>query len=254
MTWLDVFILSLIEGLTEFIPVSSTGHLILAGSLLNITANEFTKAFDVIIQFGAILAVVFLYRERLKWNFSFYKKLFIAFLPAAVIGFLFKNKIDLLLESTTVVAWALIIGGVVLVFIDSLFRHQTKTEVSERSALIIGFMQCIAMIPGVSRSASTIIGGQIVGLSREKAAEFSFLLAIPTMAAATVYKLWKIRAILDFSQAGRLGLGVLLAFVFSILAIKFFIAVLNRYGFRYFGIYRIIVGVLVLVFSHSGAL
>jgi undecaprenyl-diphosphatase len=254
MSWIDVFILSLIEGLTEFIPVSSTGHLILASSLLNIAASDFTKAFEVIIQFGAIFAVLLLYRERLKWNFSFYKKIAIAFLPAAIIGFLFKNKIDLLLESTTVVAIALIIGGVILVFIDSAFRHQTETEVSEKSALMIGFAQCLAMVPGVSRSAATIIGGQVAGLSRERAAEFSFLLAIPTMGAATAYKLWKVRHILDSSNALTLLLGVFLSFVFSIFAIKFFISILNRYGFRYFGIYRIIIGILVLFFSHAGAL
>lgn len=254
MTWLDVFLLSLVEGLTEFMPVSSTGHLILAGSLLNIKPNEFTKAFDVIIQFGAILAVLYLYRERLRWDFSFYKKVFIAFLPAAVIGFIFKDKINQLLESTSVVAWALIIGGIILIFIDSLFRHQTKTEISEGSALLIGFMQCIAMIPGVSRSAATIIGGQVAGLSREKAAEFSFLLAIPTMGAATLYKLWKIRHILEPSQTTHLLAGVFLSFVFSIFAIKFFIAILNRYGFRYFGIYRIAVGLFVLFLIHSGAL
>ncbi len=254
MTWLDVFLLSLIEGLTEFIPVSSTGHLILASSFLNISATEFTKAFDVIIQFGAILAVVFLYRKRLKWDFDFYKKIFIAFVPTMVIGFIFKEKINQLLESTMVVAWALIIGGVILVFIDSLFKHQTKTHVTERSALLIGFMQCIAMIPGVSRSAATIIGGQVVGLSREKAAEFSFLLAIPTMGAASAYKLWKIRHLLESSQATHLITGVVLSFIFSIFAIKFFIAILNRYGFRYFGIYRIIVGVIVLFLIYAGAL
>ncbi len=254
MSWIDVFILSLIEGLTEFIPVSSTGHLILASAYLNIASNEFTKAFDVIIQFGAILAVLLLYRERLKWNPDFYKKIFIAFLPAALIGFLFKNKIDLLLESTTVVAWALILGGVVLLFIDSAFRHQTETEVSDRSALLIGFMQCLAMVPGVSRSASTIIGGQVAGLSRERAAEFSFLLAIPTMGAATAYKLWKVKDILDSSHAFHLALGVFLSFLFSIFAIKFFIAILNRYGFRYFGIYRIVLGIFVLFFSDPGAI
>ena len=251
MTWLNVFILSLIEGLTEFIPVSSTGHLILASSVLNIQPTDFTKAFDVIIQFGAILAVLALYREKLKWNFIFYKKIMIAFFPAAVIGFIFKNKIEALLESTVVVAWALILGGIVLVFIDRIFRHQTKTEVSERSALFIGFMQCLAMIPGVSRSAATIIGGQVVGLSREKAAEFSFLLAVPTMAAATFYKLWKIRGILETSQATSLFMGVILSFIFSIFAIKFFIAILNRFGFRYFGIYRIILGLVVLILSHQ---
>lgn len=254
MSWIDVFILSFIEGLTEFIPVSSTGHLILATAFLKIEATEFIKAFEIIIQFGAILAVLYLYRQHLKWDLKFYRKIIIAFLPAAVIGFLFKNKIDVLLESTTVVAWALIIGGVVLIFIDSLFKHQSKAELSERSALMVGFIQCLALVPGVSRSAATIIGGQWAGLSREKAAEFSFLLAIPTLAAATLYKLWKVRGILDPSQASYLGLGVVLSFIFSIFAIRFFISALNKYGFRYFGIYRIILGTIVLYYNHSGAL
>lgn len=248
MTFFEVIILSFIEGLTEFIPVSSTGHLILASHFLKIEPSEFSKAFDVIIQFGAIFAVFFLYHHRLKWNFDFYKKLFFAFLPAAVIGFIFKNKIDLLLESTKVVAWALIAGGVILVFIDSLFKNQKSEEPSLKSSILIGFFQCLAMIPGVSRSASTIIGGQVVGLTREKAAEFSFLLAIPTMAAATLYKLWKVRHILHPESFLNLGLGVFLSFIFSIFAIKFFIHFVNKYGFRYFGIYRIILGVLVLIY------
>lgn len=249
MSFFEVLILSFIEGLTEFIPVSSTGHLIIVGELLKIPPSDFSKAFDVIIQFGAIMAVFVLYRERLKWNFEFYKKLFIAFLPAAVIGFLFKNKIDELLESTTVVAWALILGGIALVFIDSLFKNKTKTEPSLLESLGIGFFQCVAMIPGVSRSAATIIGGQTMGLTRQKAAEFSFLLAVPTMGAATVYKLWKIRHILEASQASNLMLGIFLSFIFAVLAIKFFIAVLNKYGFRYFGVYRIIVGIIVLLMN-----
>lgn len=251
MTTLEVIILSLIEGLTEFIPVSSTGHLVLASHFMKIQPTEFSKAFDVIIQFGAIFAVFYLYSDRLKWNFAFYKKLFLAFLPAAIIGFIFKNKIDVLLESTTVIAWALILGGVVLVFIDSFFKNKTGTEPDTKSAVAIGFFQCLAMIPGVSRSAASIIGGQFMGLTRAKAAEFSFLLAIPTLAAATLYKLWKVRALIDSSQIFNLSLGVFLSFVFSLLAIKFFISFVNRYGFRAFGIYRILLGILVLYLIHE---
>lgn len=254
MSFLEVLILSFIEGLTEFIPVSSTGHLILAGALLKIENTEFIKAFDVIIQFGAILAVIYLYRSKLKWNFQFYKNVTLAFIPTAIIGFLLKNKIDALLESTTVVAISLIVGGFVLIGIDSWFKHRTEKDLNEKSSLLIGLFQSIAMIPGVSRSAATIIGGQIFGLSREKAAEFSFILAIPTLGAATAYKLWKIRHIIDSSQTVNLALGVFFSFIFAVLAIKFFISVLNRYGFKYFGYYRIAIGALVLVLTYFGAL
>ncbi len=251
MTTLEVIILSFIEGLTEFIPVSSTGHLILASYFLKIQPTEFAKAFDVIIQFGAIFAVFFLYRDRLRWNFNFYKKLFLAFLPAAIIGFLFKNKIDILMESTTVIAWALILGGILLIFVDLFLRDKTETEPTTRSAVAIGFFQCLAMIPGVSRSAASIIGGQIMGLTRAKAAEFSFLLAIPTLAAATLYKLWKVRAFIDQTQIFNLSLGVFLSFLFSLVAIKFFISFVNKYGFRAFGVYRILLGALVLFLIHE---
>jgi undecaprenyl-diphosphatase len=251
MSILEVLILSFVEGLTEFIPVSSTGHLILTSYFLKIEPSEFSKAFDVIIQFGAIFAVLFFYHRKLRWDFEFYKKLLIAFLPAAIIGFLFKNKIDELLESTTVVAWALIIGGVVMIFVDSFFKAQEDKDPSEKSALAIGFFQCLAMIPGMSRSASTIIGGQVMGLTRAKAAEFSFLLAIPTLGAATLYKLWKVRSIIHSDQIFSLSLGTFLSFVFSLLAIKFFITFVNKYGFRAFGVYRIILGALVLFLVHN---
>ncbi|MBY0453147.1 MAG: undecaprenyl-diphosphate phosphatase [Bdellovibrionaceae bacterium] len=254
MTFIHVLILSFIEGLTEFIPVSSTGHLILASALLQIESTDFSKAFDVIIQFGAILAVIFLYRKKLKWDPKFYTLVFAAFLPTAILGFLFKNKIDALMESTYVVAWALIAGGVVLIVIDSLFRHRTTGELTVKSATAIGFAQSIAMIPGVSRSAATIIGGQVFGLSRERAAEFSFILAIPTLGAATVYKLWKIRHILDSSYTLDLLLGVVLSLIFSIFAIRFFISVVNRFGFKYFGYYRIVLGVAVLILHSQGVL
>ncbi len=251
MTIFEVIILSFVEGLTEFIPVSSTGHLILVSHFLKIEPSEFSKAFDVIIQFGAIFAVLFLYHDRLKWNLDFYKKLLVAFLPAAIIGFIFKNKIDELLESTSVVAWALIIGGVVLIFVDSFFKNQSKTEPGLKDSLMIGFFQCLAMVPGVSRSASTIIGGQIMGLTRAKAAEFSFLLAIPTLGAATLYKLWKVRNLIHSDQIINLSVGVFLSFVFALAAIKFFITFVNKYGFRAFGVYRIVLGAIVLFFTQN---
>lgn len=251
MSIFEVVILAFVEGLTEFIPVSSTGHLILVSHFLKIEPTDFTKAFDVIIQFGAVFAVVYLYHKKLRWDLEFYKKLLIAFLPAAIIGFLFKNKIDILLESTTVVAWSLIIGGALMIAIDSLIKGKNSDDPSLKNSLLIGFFQCLAMIPGVSRSASTIIGGQVVGLTREKAAEFSFLLAIPTLGAATAYKLWKIRSIIQSDQLLHLSLGVFLSFVFSLIAIKFFISFVNKYGFRAFGIYRILVGALVLFLTHT---
>ena len=254
MSYFEVLILSVIEGLTEFIPVSSTGHLILASALLKIESTDFMKAFEVIIQFGAILAVFYLYRSRLKWNFNFYKKVTLAFIPTAILGFILKNKIDELLESTTVVAVSLIVGGIVLVFIDSLLKNHKEKELSDGSAVAIGFMQSIAMIPGVSRSAASIIGARMCGLTREKAAEFSFILAIPTLGAATAYKLWKVRHLIDASNTTNLILGVFLSFIFSVLAIKFFITTLNRYGFRPWGYYRIAVGTLVFILQMRGLL
>lgn len=246
MPLINIFILSVVEGLTEFLPISSTGHLILTSALLKIEPTEYLKAFEIIIQFGAILAVVVLYKDRLKWNFDYYKKVFLAFLPAAIIGFIFKDRISDLLSSTVVVAWALIAGGIILLFVDSLFKNNSDQDITPIKSLIVGLMQCFALIPGVSRSAATIIGSQLVGLTRQKAAEFSFILAIPTLTAATFYKLWKIRAILDVSQTFDLAVGVLLSFVFALLAIRFFISILNKYGLKYFGVYRILLGIAVL--------
>lgn len=252
MPILHIFILSLIEGLTEFLPISSTGHLILTSAILEIPPSDYLKAFEIIIQFGAILAVVVLYRSRLKWNFEYYRKVFFAFLPAAVVGFLLKDYLTNLLDSSLVVAWALIAGGVVLLFVDSFFKNNTGSEFSTKKAVFVGFLQCLALIPGVSRSAATIIGGQLAGLTREKAAEFSFILAIPTLSAATFYKLWKIRAQLDVGQSFDLVLGVLLSFVFAVIAIRFFITILNKYGLKYFGIYRIVLGAIVLYVHGKG--
>lgn len=254
MSFFEVLILSFIEGLTEFIPVSSTGHLILTNAFLKLQPSDFSKAFDVIIQFGAILAVIYLYKERLKWNYRLYRNVTLAFLPTAIIGFIFKNKIDTLLESTTVVAISLVVGGFVLIGIDSWFKNRPEKELTDKTSVLIGVIQSLAMIPGVSRSAATIIGGQLYGLTREKAAEFSFILAIPTLGAATAYKLWKIRSIIDTSQSLNLGLGVFLSFVFAVIAIKFFISMVNKYGFKYFGYYRIVLGIIVLILTYTGAL
>lgn len=246
MAWLDIFILSFVEGLTEFIPVSSTGHIILAGHLLQLNPTEFQKAFDVVIQFGAILAVVALYHREFRPNFIFYRKLLIAFLPAGIIGFLLKDKVNELMESTAVVAWALIIGGLIMIALDRFYKKGTVTELSEKNAFLIGLYQCLALIPGVSRSGATIIGSQLLGITKEKSAEFSFLLAVPTITAASIYKLWKVRSLIEASHVLQLAVGIGLSFIFAIIAIRFFLAIVKRSGFGWFGVYRIVIGVIVL--------
>ena len=248
MSYFQILILSFIEGLTEFLPVSSTGHLILTNYFLGLESIEFSKAFDVIIQFGAIAAVLVIYKERFKFNLDFYKKLFIGFLPAAVIGFLGKKLISDMMESTIVVAWALIIVEIVMIITDWIFsrKSQENKPVDFKNSFLIGLSQCLALIPGVSRSAATIVSGQMVGLSKKDAAEFSFFLAVPTLTAATLYKLWKIRDIIHTEHISQLVVGTVLSFIFAIIAIRFFLTIIKKYGFKWFGIYRIILGVVVL--------
>ena len=249
----QAIILAIIEGITEFLPVSSTGHMIIASSFMGISHLDFTKMFTVNIQFGAILSVVVLYWKRFFQSTDFYFKLFIAFLPAAVLGFLLNDIIDSLLENVIVVAISLLVGGIVLVFIDKIVNNtETEREISYFDALKIGFFQCIAMIPGVSRSASTIIGGMLQGLSRKQAAEFSFFLAVPTMAAAGGYKLLKTYDTIQPADIKILLLGNLIAFVVAMLAIKFFISFLTKYGFKVFGYYRIILGLILLGLLAAG--
>jgi undecaprenyl-diphosphatase len=190
MTFLEAFIIAVVEGVTEFLPVSSTGHMVITQAILGIKSDEFVKLFTVNIQFGAILSVLFLYWKRFLKDIPFYIKLILAFIPAAVIGLIAGDYIDTLLESPLVVGITLFLGGIILLFVDKRFNTQQSTqEVSNQSAFKIGLFQCIALIPGVSRSAATIIGGMTLGLSRKTAAEFSFFLAVPTMAAASGYKL-----------------------------------------------------------------
>ncbi len=277
MSIIEAIIIAIVEGLTEFLPVSSTGHMIIAQSLLGIESNEFVKAFTVIIQFGAILSVIVLYWKRffqlketpskdklgfVKYfliKFEFYWKLLVAFIPAAVLGLIFSDKIDELLENVTVVAVMLVLGGVLMLFVDKLFNNpvEGEQEVTYKNAFIIGFFQCIAMIPGVSRSMATIVGGMTRGLSRKNAAEFSFFLAVPTMAAATGYKLLKlITSDTGFGllqeNIGVLIIGNVVAFVVALLAIKFFIGFVTKYGFKLFGWYRIIVGGIILILLFAG--
>ncbi len=262
MSWLDLLILSIVEGITEFLPVSSTGHMIITSSLMGIEKDTFTKLFEISIQFGAILSVVVLYWKKFfdfsKWQF--YIKLMISVIPALILGKLFSDKIDSLLESPVVVAISLLTGGVVLLFIDNIFKKPVVTDeknINYKEGFMIGIWQCLAMIPGISRSAASIIGGMQQKLTRHVAAEFSFFLAVPTMAAATGYKLLKTfqenpEILTDKQNLLRLGIGNLVAFIVAMLAIKFFISYLQKHGFKLFGWYRIILGAAILIFLAFG--
>lgn len=276
MDTLETIIIAIVEGLTEFLPVSSTGHMIITQNLLGVESTDFVKAFTFIIQFGAILSVVVLYwkrffrlnhtpapegatpLKRFLHKYDFYWKLLVAFIPAAVLGLLFNDMIDAMLESVMVVAVTLILGGIFMLFCDKIFnKGSEKTELTEKRAFWIGMFQCISMIPGVSRSMATIVGGMAQKLTRKAAAEFSFFLAVPTMFAATCFKLLKIFLEPDGMQILRDNLGTLIignvvAFIVALLAIKFFISFVTKYGFKAFGWYRIIVGAIILVMLATG--
>lgn len=258
MTFLEAIILAIIEGLTEFLPVSSTGHMIIASTFMNIASDDFVKLFTVAIQFGAILSVVVVYFDRFMKDFDFYKILVVAFIPTGVIGLLFKSHVDALLENIWVVAISLLLGGIVLLFVDRWFASNEddgKDEVNMKTGFLIGVFQSIAMIPGVSRSAATIIGGLTQKLTRRAAAEFSFFLAVPTMFMATLKSMWDERELLLNSGNNEwllLLVGNVLAFIVAYLAIKSFISFLSKYGFRFFGFYRIGVGLILLILLLSG--
>lgn len=253
MSWIEAVIVAIVEGLTEFLPVSSTGHMIITQSLLGIESTEFVKAFTVIIQFGAILSVIVLYWKRFFQTWEFYFKLLVAFIPAAILGLLFSDYIDDLLENVTVVAITLVLGGILMLFVDKWFNKPKEYDVvTYKNAFIIGLFQCIAMIPGVSRSMATIVGGMSRGLSRKLAAEFSFFLAVPTMAAATGYKLLKLflsdeGSVMLKENIGVLIVGNVVAFIVALLAIRFFIGFVTKYGFKLFGWYRIVLGAVILI-------
>lgn len=252
MSVLHAIILAIIEGLTEFLPVSSTGHMIIGSSLMGIAADPFTKMFTVAIQLGAILSVIVLYWKRFFQSFDFYFKLIVAFIPAAVAGLLFADKIDALLERVDVVGYTLLLGGIFFLFVDKIFdkNETSEKQVDYPTAFKIGAFQTIAMIPGVSRSAATIIGGLSQKLTKKTAAEFSFFLAVPTMFAATALKMYQY-----FDDGGAFGsheitlflVGNVVAFIVAIVAIKSFISFLTRHGFKIFGYYRIALGILILV-------
>jgi undecaprenyl-diphosphatase len=270
MTTLEAVILGIVEGLTEFLPVSSTGHMILTQAALGVQETSFAKVFLVNIQFGAILAVLLMYFKRFVQSLEFYKSLIIAFIPAAILGYALNDFIDSLLQSVPVVALMLIIGGIIMIWADKYFdhlRHEKDEEIIEEEdangnkhkrrkapsipnasqSFIIGFSQCVAMIPGVSRSAASIIGGLTQKMSFKEAAEYSFFLAVPTISVAALYKTYKGFDYVRGTDIFMLLVGNITSFVVAIIAINFFLRVLNKYGLKFFGYYRIILGVIILV-------
>jgi undecaprenyl-diphosphatase len=262
MDVIKAIIIAIVEGITEFLPISSTGHMIITSSLLGIEKDSFTKLFEVVIQLGAILSVVVLYYKKFfdfaRWQF--YVKLIVAVIPALIFGALFSKKIKALMESNLTVGLSLLIGGIVLLFIDNVFRNAKENDdesITYPKAFAIGLWQVLAMIPGVSRSAASIIGGMQQGLSRKLAAEFSFFLAVPTMFAATakdLYDWYKDKGAIAADETKLLIIGNVVAFVVAIIAIKFFITYLQKHGFRLFGWYRIIVGAIVIALVAAGKL
>lgn len=258
MTLLETIIIAIVEGVTEFLPISSTGHMAVTTSLLRgDNKDEFVKMFQVVIQLGAILSVVVLYWRKFFdfKRFSFYIKLLVAVIPALAFGALFKDYIDEALENNLIIAIVFIAGGIVLLFVDKLFQHSTTDKedaITNKQAFFIGLYQVLSiLLPGLSRSAATIIGGMQQKLSRRLAAEFSFFLAVPTMFAATVKSLWDIYQdspeLLDTKHVNTLLLGSGIAFVVAMLAIRFFIGFLQKHGFRLFGWYRIVAGIVILI-------
>lgn len=273
MTWLETIIIAVVEGLTEFLPVSSTGHMIITQSLLGVESTDFVKAFTVIIQFGAILSVVclywrrFFYPETMKtqgytwWQaiWRFYLRLIVGVIPAVVLGLVFKDFIESNLENVTLVAVMLIVGGIFMLFCDRIFNKGAEdTPLTLKRAFIIGLVQCVSMIPGVSRSLATIVGGMAQKLTRRAAAEFSFFLAVPTMFGAACLEGYELiqqsnsNQLVEGNHLAILLLGCAVAFVVAILAIKFFINFVSKYGFQAFGWYRIIVGAVILALGFAG--
>ena len=253
MNYFQAIIIAIVEGLTEFLPVSSTGHMILTSAAMGIETDEFVKLFTVCIQLGAILAVVVLYFKRFFQSLTFYYKLFVAFIPSMIAGLLLKDYIDALLESPMTVGIALVIGGVLLLFVDKWFGNEKDPkEITFRNAFVIGCFQVISMIPGVSRSAATTVGGMSQRLTRKQAAEFSFFLAVPTMFGATVLGLKDDYHLITQENIFLLLVGNAVAFVVAMVGIKTFIGLLTRYGFKWFGVYRIVLGLIVIIVLLSG--
>lgn len=273
MTWIETIVIAIVEGLTEFLPVSSTGHMVITQALLGMESTPFLKAFTVIIQFGAILSVIclywrrFFYPETMRthgytwWQaiWRFYLRLIVGVLPAVVLGLAFNDYIEASLENVMLVAVMLIVGGVFMLFCDRIFNKGSEaTCLTLKRAFFIGLIQCISMIPGVSRSMATIVGGMSQKLTRKAAAEFSFFLAVPTMFGATCLETYKLIAggegniLMEGNNLTLLLLGCAVAFIVAVLAIKFFIDYVSRYGFVAFGWYRIIVGGILIGMSFCG--
>ena len=272
MDLFETIVIAIVEGLTEFLPVSSTGHMIIAQSLLGVESTPFVKAFTVIIQFGAILSVICLYWKRFfypnagrkgksYWRsmFDFYARLVVGVLPAVVLGLAFNDEIEANLGNVQLVAWMLIIGGIFMLFCDRIFNKGSEdTRLTYKRALMIGIVQCISMIPGVSRSMATIVGGMSQRLTRKAAAEFSFFLAVPTMFGATCLEMYKMLThrggslLTQGNNLETLIIGSVVAFIVAILAIKFFINYVTKYGFAAFGWYRIIVGLIIIICTLCG--
>lgn len=259
MHLIEAIILAIIEGITEYLPVSSTGHMIIASSFMRIATDDFTKLFTIVIQLGAILAVLVLYWKRFFQSLDFYLKLLVAFIPAVILGLLLNDIIDDLLESPITVAISLIIGGFILLKVDDWFKANegfdkrnptAHTEISYLTALKIGFFQCLAMIPGTSRSGASIVGGMTQKINRKTAAEFSFFLAVPTMLGATAkktYDYYKAGFMISSEQINYLIIGNIVAFIVALIAIKSFIDYLSKKGFKLFGYYRIVLGFTLLI-------
>ncbi len=251
MSIFDAVILGIVEGLTEFLPISSTGHLILVSTLLGIPQSSFNKTFEIVIQLGAILSVVFLYFNRIKNNIELWKKITAAFIPTGIIGFVLYKIIKQYLFNPYIVAVSLVVGGILIIIIEKIMSSKDAViekmeNVSYKKSVFIGIMQSLAVIPGTSRSAATIIGGLFAGMDRKTAVEFSFLLAIPTMFAATGYDLFKSGVHLDASQWHLIAIGFIVSFLSAIVAVKSFIAFISRFSLISFGVYRVIIGLLFL--------
>ncbi|HAU07428.1 MAG: Undecaprenyl-diphosphatase [Candidatus Yanofskybacteria bacterium GW2011_GWF1_44_227] len=253
MDYWQSIILGIVEGLTEFLPISSTAHLILGGKILNIVQTEFVKSFEIVIQLGAILAVIWLYWKRIVSSKEIIKRIIVAFLPTAIFGFLlYKIFKGYLMENLAVIVWALILGGILLIVFE--YWHKEKADAAEniedisyKNCFLIGTCQAIAMVPGVSRAGATILGGLFLGIKRKTIVEFSFLLAVPTMLAATGYDLLKTGFTFSADQFGQLSVGLIVSFLVAILAIKFLLRYIQQHDFKLFGLYRIIIGLIFLL-------
>jgi len=257
MTYIHAIIIAIVEGLTEFLPISSTGHMILTASALGIENTEFLKSFEISIQIGAIMAIVLMYAKNFLKGFEIYKKLFVAFIPTAIVGFVAYGYIKEYLFSPVVVSVSLIIGGIILIVIDKivinkLTEYEEVEKITIKNAFYIGLAQCVSMIPGVSRAGATIVGGVFNGFNKKQATEFSFLLAVPTMFAATGYDLIKTPLNFTSHEITLLIVGLIGAFVFAWIAVKIFLVIIQKFGFAAFGWYRIVIGIIFLILLSNG--